>query len=93
MSQAKRNETDTEVTPHFVHRNKVIKEDNERKEKTKVVEEYYELISDHQHRRGAKVRHCFKTNSGNLHRIYLGRYKDLKDHLDRLQKEGKKIVR
>lgn len=97
MSQAKRNE-DAEITPQYTHRKRLIEEEEERNKETVVKEEYYEIISDHQHKKGGKVRHCIRTTSSKrngtmLHRIYLGRYKDLKDHLDRLAKEGKKIIR
>jgi hypothetical protein len=94
VNQARTKEVeDLEVTPQHLHKKKLIEEAAKRRESNPVTEEYIELISDHQHKYGAKVRLVKRTKNGNVHRIYLGRYKHMKDHLDKWQKDGKKIVR
>jgi hypothetical protein len=92
-NKANQAKIDPEVTPQHLHRKKLIEEDEKRRDSNPIIEEWYELISDHQNKKGAKVRHCKKTKNGNVHRIYLGRYKDMKDHLEKWQKAGKKILR
>lgn len=86
-------EKDLEITPQARQRQKISVEHAEHKKNAKVVEKYLEVISDHQHKKGGKVRLCQRMNNGNLHRLYLGREKQVATLLEKYKKQGLKVVR
>ncbi len=91
VNQAKE---DAEVAPpQHTHRKKLAAEAEARAHSNPVVEEWLDIVSDHQNRKGGKVRHCTRTKNKNIHRQYMGRHKDLKEFLEVWQKSGKKILR
>lgn len=73
---------DAEETPQSRQRKKLAKEFHEEKTSKKVVTEWYTLEN-------GKLVQCKVSNTGNLHRIYVGSEKGCKDDIQRLKQEGK----
>lgn len=89
-NQAKHSEDDNEVTPQHKHRKKIIAETEERKANQKQAEISYELVpSKTPSNKGGKVRKVIRMQNGNVHRLYMGREKQLKELIAKAKKEGR----
>lgn len=86
---------DTEITPQHKHKQKLIKDESKRKKSAKVAEQYLEVISDHQHKKGGKIRLVKRMVNGNVHRSYVGREKqpEVKLLLAKYKAQGLKVLR
>ena len=84
-------EKDLEITPQARHKQKLIEEQESRKKNLKRVDEWYEIYPDTNHKNGGKVSHCIRLSNGNLHRLYMGREKQVADILRKKKSKGMRV--
>ena len=85
-------EKDSEVTPNFRHKKKFIEEELKRKAALKVTSEHLEIVNEPHNKKGGKVRLVKVMSNGNVHRLWLGRQKQLKEYIAKWVKAGKKTM-
>lgn len=64
-----------EGSPEYKHKMKLIREEARRKKNAVVVDSWIEVQPDPTHTGGGKVRLRKRMKSGNVHTLYLGRWK------------------
>lgn len=80
--------TDAEITAQHKHQEKILKQDALRKKKNTVSEEWVEIRRDSLHKKGGKVSIAKRMKNGNVHRMYLGREKQVSDIVGKLKARG-----
>lgn len=90
--QSEQSQIDLEASLEARHRQRILQEDAERKAQAVVVDRYYEVITDHLHQKGGKIRLCKRMKNGNVHRQYVGRVKQCQDILAQAKKEGIRVI-
>lgn len=85
-----RNKTEDQTDPTYEHKVRIVREDEERKKNTKIVEEYITVSPNPNAKRGGKVLKVIRTSSGYKHSLFLGRELDkgVKEFIAQAKKEG-----